>query len=293
MINVSDFGGTKESVCYEDEINNIETAPSTARKYKGVLNGVEQGVNQSYTCQNYLIVRRGENFNQLVSRCSPALDSLNISSLPNKEVVRTHFPDGTNKVSGLNSAFCNNLTEKSYKLTITITNATTDTDVYTDDLSGKKKCTLSDTPATYICEGQTRGNVFSVMAEIPDQKMGICSIELNKDAEGACTITLVDLPTYTLHGSIQCKSGNTYGTCPTTGQTTTVYVSDKSGELGSPCTPNPINSQTFTCEIKTIAPVVDITANRGNKSDFCSVIGLTADPGATETKDDVCVLKVD
>ncbi len=112
LINIDDEDRGKESVCYLEEINATTSDPTTARKYKGMFGTVEQGINESYSCQNYLIVGRAANFSQLAEDCKKAIadlaiTGLAITGLPPKAVVRTI--SGLNTVVGIYTSHCDNL----------------------------------------------------------------------------------------------------------------------------------------------------------------------------------------
>lgn len=179
LINVDDDGGGKESVCYLEEILSQESPRSTARRYYGLLSGVEQGVNQSYSCQDYLIVGRRNNFSQLAGACATAASDLGVTNLPPKEIVRTI--DGTNTVVvGVNGSFCNNLAPKAYQLTITVTNATADTVVTVSGGTEQITCTNIDA-TTYSCSGNTKANALSVNAsDATTNSLGSCIVEIGR-----------------------------------------------------------------------------------------------------------------
>lgn len=311
LINVNDEGSGKESVCFYEEIENIDSPRTTARKYKGLLGGKEQGINEPYNCQDFLIVGRRNNFSQLAGACGVALGGLSVPSLPTKEVVRNITgQNAVNTVVGLNSSFCNNLVTKTYSLTITVTNATSSTTVKAhgsiDPNTGESvivDCTtttaLSATPAsaTYSCSGASKANVLTIsgISTSGDQKSGFCYANLTVNeqdwtATGNCELTLLDPPSYTLNGTIYCKSGNNPdGTCSTTGgNATSVSVSDRIVVFNEPCE---ISGTTFTCVISTLQPAASIQATKGNNSVSCSVPDLNLEPGQSGTINNACILR--
>ncbi|WP_432741313.1 hypothetical protein ABXJ76_13845 [Methylobacter sp. G7] len=275
LINVDDAGGGKESVCYLEEVNNQESERSTARKYKGMLSSHEQGVNQSYSCQDYLIVGRRNNFSQLAAACAVAVGNLSVTSLPPKEVVRTI--SGSNTVAGIDSTFCNNLSAKDYTLTIA---ASTATDVTVEGGTATVTCSREIDTDNFTCSGQTKSNVLSVIAVAPAAS-GNCTVELNtssQPATGSCSITLVTPPIYTLDGTI---TGNK-------GHTPTVTVTNDFG-ITNTCT---ASSSTFSCVIQTNYTTVRILGTKiGNKTPYCTVSDLNLQPGESGTRDNVCELK--
>jgi len=283
LINVDDDGADTESICHLEEVLNQETQLSTARQYKGLLSGQEQGVNQSYDCQNYLIIGRRTNFSQLAASCSAAASDLGITSLPTKEVTRTIV--SSNTVAGVSHEYCNNVTPKDYTITVTVNRATDTTAVTIQNNS----CTADEsTPRTYTCTGETRGASLEVSATDPVNGMGICNASLTGPTNftGDCEMTLLPPPEYTLNGNIYCKSGNDPdGTCATTGgQAVSISISDG---LPDACT---LNGTNFTCILKTLSTVADIITTKGNRSDYCTVIELDAN---TTTRENVCVLRFD
>ncbi|MBE0435283.1 MAG: hypothetical protein IBX56_05695 [Methylomicrobium sp.] len=319
LINVNDEGGGKERVCHYEEIENINSPRTTARKYKGLLGSQEQGINESYNCQDFLIVVvGGNNFNQLASECGLALGTFDVvPSLPTKEVVRNITgQNAVNTVAGANNSFCNNLVTKTYSLTITVTNATSSTTVKAhgsiDPNTGTSAivdCTpttaLDATPAsaTFSCSGASKANVLTIsgVSTSGDQKSGFCYAELdvneqNWTATGSCEMTLLDPPTYTLNGTIYCKSGNTLdGTCSvssncpnSTGQNVCASVSDRIVVFNKACT---ISGTTFSCVISTLQPTASVQATKGNNSISCSVPDLNLEPGQSGTINNACILR--
>ncbi|MDO9423972.1 MAG: hypothetical protein Q7T40_07255 [Methylobacter sp.] len=279
ILNVDDDGANKESVCYLEEINNQESQRSTARKYKGMLGSQEQGVNQSYSCQDYLIVGRRNNFSQLAAACAVAVGKLNVTSLPPKEVVRTI--SDSNTVAGIDSNFCNNLVAKDYKLTITVANATDNTEVTVEGGTAAVTCSRESGTDTFTCSGKTKSNVLSVIA-VASAARGNCTVELDttssQPATGRCTITLVTPPIYTLNGTI---TGST-------GQAPKVTITNDFGVTNT-CT---ATNTTFSCVIQTNYSTVRILGSKkGNKTPYCTVSDLNLEPGQSEIRENVCVLK--
>lgn len=284
ILNVDDDGGNKESVCFKEELDNGPIAdpqiaiitPATARKYKTNNGGAEQGINQSYSCQDYLIVGRRNNFNQLAAACAVAVGKLNVASLPTKEVVRTISGSNT-VVVGINNSFCNNLQPKDYTLTITVTNATDATNVTVS--GGTAPVTCTGVSNTFTCSGQTKSNVLSVIAEELTAR-GNCTVELDtgsQPATGNCEITLVTPPVYTLNGTI---TGST-------GQAPTVTITNDFG-ITNTCT---ATNSTFSCVIQTNFSTVRILGSKkGNKTPYCTISDLLLEPGLTETRNNVCEL---
>ncbi len=280
LINVDDDGGGKESVCFLEEIKSLESQPSTARKFKGMLDGQEQGVNQSYSCQDFLIVGRRNNFSQLAGACAVAIGSLNVVSLPPKEAVRTFTSGSNNVVVGINETFCNNLQPKDYTLTINVTNSIAETVAEVSGGTSGGSCTGG--PETFTCSGTTKANELTVNASAPGGATGSCAVTLDTSVTsptGSCNITLVSPPIYTLNGTI---SGST-------GQAPTVTITDDFTVFSKPCT---VSGTTFSCQIQTTYSSVRILGSKkGKNSPYCTVSDLNLQPGQSETRNNVCELK--
>lgn len=291
LINVDDDGGGKESVCYLEEILNQESARSTARKYKGLASGVEQGVNQSYSCQDFLIVGRRENFNQLAAACATAASgNLSVASLPPKEITRTIIGANT-VVVGVNNTYCNNLAAKNYNLSIAVTGGTAYTIVKVS--GGTAIVTCTGGPTAYTCSGQTRANVLTVnTTDSSTNAAGSCSIELNTSntpATGSCSITPVSPPIYTLNGTIICPTNKDPNAACKSNLGATIKITDDFTVFDKPCTST---SSSFSCQIQTNYSTARILGSKvGNQTPYCTAVGLNAAPGESVTINNVCTLK--
>ncbi|MDP3877245.1 MAG: hypothetical protein Q8Q50_09715 [Methylobacter sp.] len=277
-INLNDTGGNKESVCFLEEIlaNPNPSPASTARKYKGMYNGVEQGINRSYSCQDFLIVSRFNTFTKLAAGCAIAASKLGVTSLPGKTVSRTN----ANTVDGIdNTTYCNNLATKNYTLTVTVTNGVSGTVVKALGGLADVTCAPDLTYTTYSCSGTTKANVLTASATTPSGTSGDCTATLtgSPNLTGSCSLTLATPPRYILNGTI-------------TGTNQAPNVTATDGIMSTPisCTST---TTTFSCDISTNYNNVTFTGEKkGNKTPYCTV-GITGSVGSQTTLNSVCVLQ--
>jgi len=262
LLNVDDAGGGKESICFGEEIAGTNTIFSTARKYKTLNSGVEQGINQSFTCQDFFIVGHQANVSSLAAECAAETGSLN---LPPKEVVRS-LTNVSNTVATTNTSYCLSLTPRSYTLTGTISNVTgTIITVTANGIS----CTLSGND--YTCQGASSGTSLQVNASTATQT-GSCIISglLTSPATGSCNIALTTPPTYNISGVITGLNGGA-----------TVTVTDSIINTPITCTSDTIS---YSCSISTNETSIRIYAVKNSQSNAtCSIISLSGNAGETIT----------
>ena len=264
LLNVDDDGGGKESICFGEEIAGTNTIFSTARKYKTLNSGVEQGINQSFTCQDFFIVGRQANASRLAAECTAEVGTLN---LPPKEVVRS-LTNVANTVATANTSYCSPLTPKTYTLTGTVSNVTGTLAVTANGNS----CTLSGND--YTCSGTTSGTSLQVYASTPTQTGSCTATGLTTNpATGGCDITLAVPPIYNITGQVSGVRTN---------KPLTVTVSD--GLISNNCNPTQgVATATYTCSISTNETSIRLDAVNFRDNGACTLIGLTGTAGQTVT----------
>jgi len=262
LLNVDDDGGGKESVCFAEEVAGTNTIFSTARKYKTLNSGAEQGVNQSFTCQDFFIVGRQANASRLAAECAAEVGTLNLAP---KEVIRS-LTGVSNTVATANSSYCAALAAKSYTLTGTILSAVGAIAV----TANGSPCTLSAN--NYTCTGTTSGTALQVNASTATQAGSCTASGLVADpATGGCDITLTIPPTYTLTGTV---------TNVRTNKPLTVLVSD--GLTSISCNPSQsVATASYTCSISTNEVSIRLDAVNHNSNAACTILGLSGAAGQT------------
>ncbi len=267
LLNVDDDGGGKESICFGEEMAGTNTIFSTARKYKTLNSGVEQGINQSFTCQDFFIVGRQANVSRLAAECAAEAGTLN---LPPKEVVRS-LTNVANTVATANTSYCSPLTPKTYTLTGAVSNVTGTLTVTANGNS----CTLSSN--NYTCSGTTSGTSLQVNATT-DTQTGGCTAALTTDPStgvttGDCDIALTVPPVYILTGQVSGVATN---------KPLTVTVSD--GLISNNCNPTQgAATATYTCSISTNETSIRLDAVNFRDNGACTLVGLTGAAGQTIT----------
>jgi len=266
LLNLDDDGGGKESICYAEEIAGTNTTFSTARKYKTLNSGLEQGINESYSCQDFFIVGRQANASRLAAECAAEVGTLN---LPPKEVIRSLTNVNNTVVSTNNATYCISLTPRNYTLLGTISNVAGTISTVTIDGG---VCTLTD--SNYECTGLTSGSALRVDATSSTSQTGNCTTELSinvdtGNATGSCNIALISPPTYTVTGDITGLRDRT---------TVTVTVTDLvDGSTPVDCT---VTSNTsYSCTISTNEPSIRMEAFSHPKNAACTIIDLSANAG--------------
>ena len=264
ILNVDDDGGGKESVCFGEELAGTNTIFSTARKYKTLNSGVEQGINQSFTCQDFFIVGRQANVSRLAAECAAEAGTLN---LPPKEVVRS-LTNVSNTVATANTSYCTPLTPRAYTLTGTVSNVTGTLTVTANEIS----CTLSGND--YTCRGTTSGTSLQVNANTATQTGSCTATGLTTDpASGGCNIALTIPPVYNLTGVVSGVATN---------KSLTVTVSD--GLISNSCNPTQgVETATYNCSISTNETSIRLDAVNFKSTEACTILGLTGTAGQTIT----------
>lgn len=269
LINVDDHGGGKESVCYAEDLTGTSTSLSTARKYKSTnpnRTPTEEGINESYNCQDFLIVGRQANLTQLAAECTDQISNFpDIKNLPPKEIERIIASGADNTVVvGANNTYCSPLVSTLYTLTGSITGISGGT---TSVEALGNTCTLLG--ADFTCSVSTTGHTIEITATNIDgtvTKTGSCVVA-NLDAAsptGSCDIEVTVPPTYTATGTI---SGPTGGLA--------VTITD--GNFSNNCTVATVDStKTFNCSISTNETIVTIEATKSNKYDSCTYSNLSS-----------------
>jgi Tfp pilus assembly protein PilV len=275
LINVDDDGTGKESVCFLEELNNgpIATpqvaiiAPQTARKYKTNNNGAEEGINRSYSCQDFYIVDRQPNFSKLSAQCAIKAGQLN---LPPKEVIR-NIISGDNVVANtvndlINSNYCTLRTNRTYSLNVNFNPAGTYT--VTPGLGGGLCTTLST--STAYCDITTSGfsvEVFAVSNTTGSKGSTIFNLSPSTLTPATQTITMASPPTYYLSGPLTIPPGT---------QPYTVNILDSSGNRDR-CTTSPPDfptgagtSATYNCTIATFDLTVTLKTIKNSNSSIIS-----------------------
>lgn len=272
LINVDDEGAGKESVCFEEELEGTNTNFSTARKYKTLNAGFEQGINEPYNCQDFLIVGRQANINKLSAECSAKAMTLNLAP---KEIIRTIISGPNTVVTTVNQNYCGDRVLTPYTLSV---NFAGDIPTSAKTLTGTD-CTLSSSTAT--CSESTYGKTARIYAKNSTQS-GTCTITpLSLTTTNSCTINLVTTPVYTLTGTL---TGS--------GSTPDMHVEDSFGNTGA-CI---ISSDTFSCKIGTSDTTITIQTQRttGSKTtvvDYCTqVVAPNGSIDGTNTYANVCTL---
>ncbi|MDF1582798.1 MAG: hypothetical protein P1P78_05760 [Methyloprofundus sp.] len=260
LLNIDDDGGGKESVCFGDELAGTNTVFSTARKYKTLNSGIEQGINQSFTCQDFFIVGRQANVSRLAAECTAKVGTLN---LPPKEVVRS-LTNAANTVATTNTSYCSPLTPKTYTLTGIVSEVTGTLTVTANGNS----CTLSGN--AYTCSGTTTGTSIQVNASTPTQT-GSCTATglTTNQATGSCDIALTIPPVYSLIGQV---SG------VTTNKDLTVIITD--GLVSHSCNPaQGIATASYSCSISTNESSIRVEVENHRNNAACTILGLTGEAG--------------
>jgi len=268
LLNVDDDGGGKESICYSEELAGTNTSFSTARKYKTLNTGIEQGINESYDCQDFFIVGRQANESQLSAECSSQMISSGLNlNLPPKEVIRTISGSAANTfVTLLNSTNCSTPTPVSYFVTGEINNATGTVTISTSGGS----CSFDTAIDEYSCSGSSTGTDIEIHASTATQT-GSCIATISAiSPTSSCNITLASPPVYNITGTITGLNGNA-----------SVTVTDSLVTVD--CTPASATTS-YVCSISTNEPSIRIEAVKNSNSNAaCSVIGLTGTSGDTIT----------
>jgi len=259
LLNVDDDGGGKESVCFAEEVAGTNTIFSTARKYKTLNSGVEQGVNQSFICQDFFIVGRQANAAGLASECAAEVGTLNLAP---KEVIRS-LTNVSNTVVTENTSYCTALTPKSYTLTGSVSNVTGTLAV----TANGSPCTLSG--SDYECTGTTSGTALQVNASTATQS-GSCTVSglTAAPASGSCNIALSVPPTYSIAGLITGLNGGA-----------TVTINDSI--ISESCTST---VSTYSCSITTNETSIRIEGvKNANSNAACTILSLSGLPGESIT----------
>ncbi|MGR9117355.1 MAG: type IV pilus modification PilV family protein [Gammaproteobacteria bacterium] len=276
LINVDDDGAGKESVCFEEDLDGTSLNFATARKYKTLNAGHEQGINEAYSCQNFFIVGRQANLNKLSAECSAKAGSLNLAP---KEIVRTLNGPNT-VVTTVNENFCGDRTLETYTLNVTFEGGLP-TNVETLKTGIDPNCEINGATAT--CLETTYGKTARIYAKNLTQS-GTCTITpLSLAAANSCTIELVETPAYILNGTL-----TGVGNLPD------MHVEDSFGNTGN-CTPA---DGTFSCSIATSDTTITIQTQKtaGNKItvlDYCTkIVAPNGGDNGTNTYSNVCELTI-
>jgi len=266
LLNVDDDGGGKESICFGEELSGTNTTFSTARKYKTLNSGVEQGINQSFTCQDFFIVGRQANESRLAAECAATVGILNIN-IPPKGVIRS-LTNVANTVGTENTSYCSPLASKRYTLTGTVSDVVGTLTVTANGNS----CTLIGDD--YTCLGTTSGTSIQVNASTETQTGSCTATGLTADeATVRCNITLTAPPIYNLTGQV---------TGVATNKSLTVTVSDEL--VINDCSPSQgIATATYTCSISTNETSIRLDAVNFKSTEACTILGLTGTAGQTIT----------
>lgn len=273
LLNVDDEGGGKENVCFQGDLLGTSTDFFTARKYKTTNsgNGKEEGINESYNCQDFYIVGRQANVGQLAAECSAKVGTLNLN-LPPQEVNRDISGDNI-VVTTVNNSYCSLSTPVLYALTITVLDEVSEGDgvgLSVVKTASGTSCSYSGSGSVYTCAESTSGTSVKVFVGVSD-KTGSCTISDLSDP--TCDIELFTPPIYTLTGTISVNGGFIIGI------TADSYI-------GSPlCTEN----TSFTCTIQTNESSVRIDASKNRSTDSCNKNGLD---GTVTSFADICTLEL-
>jgi len=264
LLNVDDDGGGKESVCFGEEVAGTNTIFATARKYKTLNSGVEQGINQSFTCQDFFIVGRQANASELASECATEVGTLNLAP---KEVIRS-LTNASNTVAAVNASYCTSLAPKSYTLTGTVSNAEGSVTV----TANGSACALAG--SVYTCTGTTSGTALQVNASTATQT-GDCTVSgLTTDgATGSCDIALSIPPTYTLSGTVTNVSTN---------KELIIQVLDGLISILCPASQG-VATATYECTISTNESSIRLEAANFKSNAACTILGLSGVAGQAVT----------
>ena len=292
LLNVDDAGGNKESVCFAGDLAGTSTTISTTRKYNTTnpnSSPTEEGINESYNCQDFFIIGRQANLTRLAARCSAAAGSFN---LPPKEIERTISSNADNiAVVAANNTYCTALVSTTYTLTGNITGGPSGVSTTTVSAAGNT-CTVNtaSSPWTYSCTVTTSGTAVDVQAsnvQGSSTRTGSCTVGGLSPASGTgtCDIALSLPPTYTATGTITGING--------TGGLTVEVTDDVITNACSPLSGSPI---TYTCVISTNENSIRIEATKGSGNDSCVYSSLssaeTTIPRTSPTVDAACVLEL-
>jgi len=278
LLNLKDSGGSKENVCFADELNyGPITTYATARKYKTLNDGAEQGINRSYDCQDFYIVDRQANFSKLAAKCAEVVGTLN---LPPKEVIRTISGDnvlGNTTANLANTSYCSARVNTTYTIAVSLPSVSGVT--YTLIPPPNGTCSPTPVTSTATCTVTTAGTAIQILAISSTGSRGSCIVaDLAPDPTDPstttnlpCSITPTNPPVYTIVGPLTQPNGVKDADYE-------VRPFDTFGPATNPCvkTVTEGTSGYYTCTVPTNDAIVTLktikigSPKAGQVIDYCS-----------------------
>mgnify|MGYP000521142370 CR=1 FL=1 len=276
LLDVDDNGAGKENVCFQGDLNGTATDFFTARKYKTMNAGTEQGINEPYNCQDFYIVGRQANVSRLSAKCSAEAGTVN---LPPQEILRTLSGSNT-VVTTTNVSYCTARIPYNYMLSVTISGGT----ATTVETATGTSCTLDPMSTdTYTCNETTSSSSIIVYASNSSTSGSYIFSNLSGGSTpSAGSITLSAPPSYTFSGTFDPALNGGYNSSHMT-ITADSYIGFPSIIY---CTNN-FSSTSFECTIQTFESSVRMEVRKASASASCNANGLD---GSQLTFTNICTL---
>lgn len=258
LIETADASFHNKKVCFAEDIagSGVETATTTARQYStkrlDANNNADttEGINQSYACQDFLVVDQNGNSND----CSYFANNSDLS-VPSSSVYRTLGPSDINTAQSENVSSCGSTTTYTISGSISGDQASL-VQVY---INGNG-CTSTNTSGVYT---------YQCSITVDDSTSSLTLTAINGDVTPASTDisvstsqTSVTGPTLIANSStVSQKTYQITGTI-TGNQASSVTISLTGGSCSK--TANADSSYSYTCTITTTPTTVTLSASGGN-----------------------------
>jgi len=284
--NVADNQITAEgyNVCFSEELDGTATTRDTARNYfTRNTNGTDdttsddrnEGLNESYSCQNFLIIEKKTSDKSLLKECVDQAKTITGLVLPSREIMRSVSTATSNyHVESINLKSCEAI--PSYEISGTLVNFTSET-VYISVGTGEIECnTTSETYTCSLVTSQSSAIIYSANSDYPDAN-GACAVDLTATSPTGCTLTYpVSTESYTINGYILGSETDTI----LSNNSGPVTLSVNNGSNSTLCSASDTydsdsGQRAYSCTFTSDNPNVDVEYSVGYAGYTITAIGAT------------------
>jgi len=203
LLGVAGTSSDYRNVCFLEEITASPASLDTARNYYTYRNGINEGINKSYMCHDFLIIDGQPTDAKVFKVCEESEATIGGFNLASKNIERT-ISSGDNLLDpDIDTSSCLGAAGTSYTITGTIANATSAPTVTVTDGTNTVDC--SSTELQYTCNITTAATGLTFAGVYNSQPLS-CSVAPISATGCELAFSSSSLPTYKITGSIEATS---------------------------------------------------------------------------------------
>lgn len=203
LLGVAGSSSNFRNVCFAEELAGPPSTLDTARNYFTRNAGLNEGINKSYSCHDFLIINGKPTKAKINEECVKQANAIAGLILGSKEIRRDI--SGANIFDPVvNTTFCAGATGTAYTITGTITGASAAPAVTITDGTTQNPSPCSPISAnSYTCTITTITNSVTISGVYNNQPVS-CNLALSSSTPSptGCPLAFTSLPVYTITGQI-------------------------------------------------------------------------------------------